>query len=105
MSLSARLNQRVTIQSIHAGQDAAGQPTTAWEDVATVWAEIKDISGSEFITADATQATVTTRISIRHRPGILPTMRVLHGADVYKLAAVLGQDNRSLVLMCSRGTQ
>lgn len=109
MSLGARLNKRIAIQERLAGRDDAGQPTDNWTDVVTdsadrkCWAEIKDISGREFISADATQATVTTRVTIRHRDGIAASMRVLYGADTYMVAAVLGQDDRTLLLMCSRG--
>ena len=67
------------------------------------WAEIKDVSGKEFISGSAEQSSVTTRIIIRHRPDLSSTLRVLHGTDVYDVLAVLGQDGRTLQLMCTRG--
>ena len=108
MSLSARLSKRITIQKAVDGRDAAGQPIVDWVNVITdgdgkCWAEIKDISGKEYISSDAEQASVTTRITIRHRPGLPLKLRVLYGADVYKVAATLGQTGRDLLLMCSRG--
>jgi len=108
MSLAARLNKRVTIQQRAAGQDAAGQPTEGWANVIVdgdgkCWAEIKDISGKEFISATAEQASVTTRITIRYRPNLSSALRVLHGIDVYDVLAVLGQDGRTLQLMSTRG--
>lgn len=109
MSLGTCLNKRIAIQERVAGRDDSGQPTDNWSDVLSdspdgkCWAEIKDVSGKEFITADATQSTVTTRITIRHRDGIAAAMRVLYGADTYTVAAVLGQADRTLLLMCSRG--
>lgn len=109
MSLATRLNKRVTIQRQGAGRDAAGQPSPAgWENVFTdddgkCWAEIKDISGREFVSAGAEQSWVTTRITIRYRPNLSSALRVLHGSDVYDVRAVLGQDGRTLQLMCTRG--
>lgn len=102
-SLSIRLNKRITIQQQSATQDDAGQPINTWVDVATLWAEIRDVSGREFIAADGQQKQVQTKILIRHREGIESQMRVLHGSNTYNIEAVLGQDNRTLLLMCSRG--
>ena len=108
MSLGARLNKRITLQVLAAGQDDAGQPTDAWTNVIAdgdgkLWAEVRDVSGREFVAAGATQNQVLTTITIRYRAGVRPKMRALHGADVYRIEAVLGQDQRTLALMCSRG--
>ncbi len=109
MSLGARLNKRITLQVIGQAQDAAGQPIAAdWTNFIAdgdgkVWAEIRDVSGREFVAAGATQNQVMTTITIRYRAGVLDKMRALHGADVYRIEAVLGQDQRTLALMCSRG--
>jgi len=110
MNLSLRLNKRVLLQRRTEGQDEAGQPVEAWVNVVTtgdgkIWAEIKDASGREFIAAGATQNEVLTTITIRQRPGVVAEMRAVHGAEVYKIKAVLiGKDGRSLSLMCSRGS-
>jgi len=108
VSLATRLNKRITIQRRGPGRDAAGQPIPAdWANVDTAgdgkcWAEIKDINGKEFVSATAEQSEVTTRITIRHRPDLSSALRVLHGIDVYNVLAVLGQDGRTLQLMCTR---
>lgn len=105
---AGRLNQRVLIQAPPTGQDENGEPLTTWIDFVTdtpdhkVWASITDISGREFVAAEAGQNKVQTKIGIRYRAGILPSMRVVHGTDTYNIEAVLGQDKRSLLLMCSR---
>lgn len=109
MSLAARLNKRIIIQQRGGGRDAAGQAIPEdWVNVIAggdgkCWAEIKDISGKEFVSATAERSTVTTRITIRHRPDMSSVLRVLHGADVYDVLAVLGQDGRTLQLMATRG--
>ncbi|MGK5028501.1 phage head closure protein [Janthinobacterium sp. MDT1-19] len=109
MSLGARLNKRITLQVMGSTQDAAGQPVAAdWANFIAdgdgkLWAEVRDVSGREFVAAGATQNQVLTTITIRYRAGVLPKMRALHGADVYRIEAVLGQDLRTLALMCSRG--
>lgn len=103
MSLATTLNQRITLQAPATGQDDYGAPLVGWTDVAIVWASIVDVSGREFLAAAATQNAVQTKITIRYRDGVLPAMRVLHGAVTYNIEAVLGQDRRELLLMCSRG--
>ncbi|MDN2699266.1 phage head closure protein [Janthinobacterium sp. SUN073] len=110
MSLALRLDKRVTIQVQAAGQDAAGQPLPAgWVNLmldgdGKVWAGIRDINGREFAAAGATQNQVVSTITIRYRAGIEAKMRILHGSLVYNIEAVLGQDGRTLALMCSKGT-
>jgi Phage head-tail joining protein len=47
---------------------------------------------------------VQTKITIRHMEGISPTMRVIHGTNLYDIQAVLGQARISLTLMCTRQT-
>jgi SPP1 family predicted phage head-tail adaptor len=109
MSLSQRLDKRITLQVLSATRDEAGQRgADGWGNVITdgdgkIWAGLRDVSGRELIAAGATQNIVQTTITIRFRTGVAPKMRVLHGADVYNIEAVLGQDNRQLQLMCSRG--
>lgn len=100
------LDKRITIEAPAAGQDAFGEPSTTWTTVAPMWASLKDLTGREFLAAAAVQNAVQTKITIRY-PGnavtILPGMRVVHGADVYNIEAVLGQDKVMRVLMCSKG--
>lgn len=103
---AGELNRRVTIQQLASMQDDHGQPGTAWSTVATLWASIADLSGREYLAADAQQSQAQTKITIRYRSGILPAMRVLHGVDVYNIEAVLrgsGALKDALLLMCSRG--
>jgi len=102
MSLAQRLNKRVTIQAQGAGQDSIGQPSGGWTTFATVWAEISDLTGREYVAAGGSQNAVMTRITIRQIDGVLPAMRAVIGVDTYNIQAVLGQDNRTLALMCER---
>lgn len=105
---AGRRDQRVLLQS-RVGRDAAGQPIEAWGDVVPdgdgrIWAEVRDISGREFVSAGATQNEVLTTITILYRAGIGPAMRVVHGVDIYNIVAVLrSRDRRTLQLMCSKG--
>lgn len=108
MSLAQRLNRRVTLQVKGAAQDSTGEVSPdSWTNFVTtgdgkVWAEVLDITGREFISAGAQQSTTQTKVTIRYRDGVEPTMRLLYGDRAYKIDAVLGEDRRTLTLMCSK---
>lgn len=86
---AGKLNSRVTIQRPGTAQDGTGQPIIAWVDVATVWAHIVHKSGLEMIKADAPVSVVQASLRIRYRTDIDAGMRVVHGATVYDIRAVL----------------
>lgn len=100
---AASLKNRVTIQAPSTSVDALGQPLTAWTDTAYLWASIKHINGISSIKSGADTSIVKASIRLRYKPGINAGMRVLHGADVYDIQAVLPDDNRVFVdLVCTR---
>ena len=102
MSIAHRLRHRITIERKTTGADAWGQPVEAWETAAVVPAEVWPLSGREFVAAQATQAGVTTKITIRYQAGIDPEMRVLHDGKTYNIRAVLPDPTarRHITLMC-----
>lgn len=102
MSLAHRLRHRITIERKAAGADAWGQPVETWETVAIVPAEVWPLSGREYIAAQAEQAGITTKITIRYQAGIEPAMRITHDGKAYNIRAVLPDPTlrRHLTLMC-----
>ncbi len=77
------LRHRVTIQQLTTTRDAEGVTTETWTNVATVWAAVEPLQGREYFQAQAVNAEVTTRVRIRYRAGIVPTMRILFGFPAY----------------------
>lgn len=87
-----------------------GVITEGYAAVATgVWASVEPMSTREYIASQATQAQATTRVVIRYREGVLPTMRVLHRGTFYDLAGPPLPDKHSglewLTLLCKQVTQ
>lgn len=107
MTLAAKLRHRITLQSRTATQDSnTGEMVMSWANtMADEPAEVVPLSGKEFIQSGATQAQVDTRITIRWRSGIEPTMRVVFDGNNYQITAVLPDptNRRHLTLMCQRG--
>lgn len=99
------LRKRVTIQKRSQVQDAYGQPLTAWEDVATVWAAIEPISGRELLAAAAVQSEVTHQVILRYRPGVVSKMRIVYGSRIFDIQNVLDENerHRELTLLCVEG--
>ena len=105
MSIAHRLRHRVTIEQIATTRDEWGGVVDSWATVAIVPAEVYPLSGREFVAAQAEQAGVTTRITIRYQAGIEPAMRVTHDGKTYNIRAVLPDPTlrRHITLMCESG--
>jgi len=96
----------VTLQSRTTGRDSTGGIVDTWTDYLTgVPAVIEPASGREYFIAKQIASTMDTSITIRWRPGIVETMRVLHGADVYDINSVLPDSDsgrETLSLICTK---
>lgn len=99
-----QMNSRVTLQARSASVDALGQPVETWSDVATVWANIRHPSGLSAIKADADVSIVKASIRIRYRTDIDAGMRVVHGARIYDIQAVLPDESerQTVDLVCRK---
>ena len=78
----------VVIQNPATGEDAAGQPVIGWVNFASVWADVKNLSGIETARA-AVVSEVKVSIRIRYLEGVTASMRVAVGAAFYYVTAVL----------------
>lgn len=108
-SLASRLRHRVTIERLVPVQDEIGGEARKWVAWASsVPAEILPISAGELLAANQVHGEVVARIVIRWRSGVEPSMRVVHGDDVYQIAGVI-PDNKSgrehITLPVSRGVR
>lgn len=83
-----KMRYRVTIQRNTPDRDGFGQPTDNWQEVATVWADVRFSSGKEFIAADKETASADASIRIRKRM-VTTDMRVVFDGEPYAIVAVL----------------
>ncbi|MGV6989651.1 phage head closure protein [Testudinibacter sp. P80/BLE/0925] len=97
-----KLRHRITLQQQISTLNSYGSAITDWEDVATVWAEIKPLSGREYFAAEQVQSEITTQIWLRYRPDIQPTMRVKWGDRTFEVVSAINHNERNtaLQLMC-----
>jgi SPP1 family predicted phage head-tail adaptor len=96
------LRHRVTIEEKSVTRSATGAEDITWSTVATVWAEVHPLRGREFLEAKGLQEETSTRIRIRHRDGLDPSMRVTWGSHTYDIQAVIPirEESREIELMC-----
>ena len=87
---AGELRHRITIRKRGGGKDAFGQPLpNDWVDVASVWANIRHLNGSESIRAGAITSIVNASIRIRHRKDVTAAMRAVYAGENYEIQAVL----------------
>lgn len=90
-----QLRSEIKIKTRSSGYDEAGQPVDTWTTFATVRADIRHLSGTETIKADAITAIVRSSIRIRYLPGVTPGMIVETSASTYAIRAVMPDVNKS----------
>ena len=99
------LKDWITIQERQDTQDDAGEPIAAWVDVATVKADLRFLSGLEAIKSDAPASIVKASVRIRAGTPVTASMRVMYGAQILNVQAVLPGGGRKeyLDLSCEAG--
>lgn len=106
-SLAPRLRMRITIQSQTPEKDSDGDDSTVWTNfLVDEPAEVIPFSGKEFIASQSAQSLVQGRMTIRWRPGIDESQRVLWDGAIFNINAVLpdSTNRRWLTFMYSKGT-
>lgn len=102
---ASELREVVNIETMTTTADAYGNesdvPATI-TDGTNVPAKVEPLRGSEFIAAQQVQSEVTHIVKIRHRSGVLPSMRLLYRSRYLQILAVIdmGERQRMLELHC-----
>lgn len=87
------LRDRITIQRRKPG-GALGQPSNTWEDVLTVWGNVRFGSGSEAIRSGQVASKAQASIRIRWRTGITAEMRAVCDGVIYEIKTQLPDRQR-----------
>lgn len=98
-----KLRHRVTLQTVTETADGfGGASVQTWADTATLWGEVRPLTGREFANAHLLQGEISTRIRLRYRAGIVPKQRITWDGHTYDIIAVLdiGGRKREFELMC-----
>ena len=98
------LRNQVQITRKDASLNAYNEEVVTWPVFASVWAKIDHLRGREYLDARQATADLTTKITIRYLQGMLPSMRVEFGDQVYEVISVIDVQERHNVmeLMCKQ---
>jgi SPP1 family predicted phage head-tail adaptor len=97
------LNRRIIIQAPSTVQDASGQPTDAWTNLLTTWANLRAVTGKEVYASSGFVSELTHVVTIRY-PSVTvnSTMRVLYDSRIFQIQAVIdpNEDRKQIDLLC-----
>jgi SPP1 family predicted phage head-tail adaptor len=94
------LRHRVTLQSRVDTVDDIGQPSTSWLTTATLWADVRYLSGLSAIKSAAEVSINKVSIRLRNRT-IDAAQRIVYADEVFDIQAVLPDGKRQWVdLVC-----
>ena len=96
----AALRHRVTIERPVRNDNEGGAATIIWQQVATVWAQIKGLDGREIIRADTPVVRATHRIVMRYRTDVDATMRIVVAGKYHEIISALDEEGRNRWLVC-----
>lgn len=105
---AGQFNQRVTLQRRVDGVDAAGQASTTWVPVDTMWASVLPLRGRDLLAAAQQQATFDAKVTMRYRADVLPTDRLMWGPQPLEIVGEpinVGGRGAVLELMCTHGVR
>lgn len=86
------LRHPIVIEASERSQDpVTGEITKTWEpiQVAPIWARWEWLSVRDFMAAQAGQSQIVARVTVRYRPGLDYTMRILYRDKIYNIEGLL----------------
>ena len=96
------LRHRLSVLAEQRTPDGMGGYRQGWVELRKVWAEIALPTGRVDVVAQQLQSIVTAEIRCRPSTGLIVGRRLVHGATVYRIDAVLPDNRNSMLrLLCS----
>ena len=95
---AGRLRHLVSIEKRTKVRGPSGEVKDVWRQHCRCWAAIEPLSSRERFEGDQPKLSVTHRVIIRHRDGILGGMRVVSGNRVFDIEGVINRQERGFAL-------
>ena len=90
----------LTLEAATLTPDGAGGHIESWSEAATIFARIEPVSADTGFAADRTLATVTHRVTLRHRAGVASGMRLKRLGRIFEILTVHDPDETGRYLVC-----
>ena len=99
---AGKLINRIMFKKPTEVQAGSGGTTTTYSTLATGWASIEDVSGSELIKSGQIGAIGTVRVRCRYVPGVTSECRIVAGNRTLEIVHVNNVKNRNaeLEMLC-----
>lgn len=91
---------RITLLTPVEAPDILGGAAITFADVATLWARVEALGGTEDVSAGRAQGLVRTRITLRWRGDVDARMRIRHGTRLFAIIIAFDPDGRRRNLIC-----
>jgi SPP1 family predicted phage head-tail adaptor len=101
----AQLNRKVDLYRLVKTPTATGGFNESWVKVASLWAKIKNTSGTELVRADQLGATAYSDFTIRYRSNINEMMKLVYRGTDYQIRHInnIEEADKWLVVKAERG--
>ena len=95
-----RLRQRIQLQEYVTASDGQGGSTATWEELGTVWADVKPVGGSERYEIESLKGNITHTVRLRYYSGLSNENRFIFNGKAYYIKYPLnkGYDNAYMEL-------
>ncbi|MGV8996394.1 MAG: phage head closure protein [Parvibaculaceae bacterium] len=105
MSGVGAMRERVAIETATRTSDGAGGEVVTWVPLATVWAEVQSLSGTEVTQAERAEARGQYNVTIRFRDDVTAAMRLVWRGQALNIRNVRDGDGRrrSLIIRAEGG--
>lgn len=99
------LREPLVFQRRQTQSDGMGGQDLDWVDLFSAKGDVRPLSGREALTGMQREASVSHRIFIRYRDGLLPSDRVVMRGNPMQIIAIINVEmrNRWLELQCLQG--
>lgn len=92
---AGKMRRQAVLESPQEVSDGAGGYSLSWQEEATLWAEMRPLSGKEKVVADKLQASLTHRVVLRYRDGVTPQMRLQMDGRYFNIRRVINVEERN----------
>tara|TARA_R110000744_G_scaffold179989_1_gene298984 strand:- start:814 stop:1137 length:324 start_codon:yes stop_codon:yes gene_type:complete len=79
------MRNKIVIQTLSGGTDAGGGQATSYGTLATVWAKVENMSGSEGMFGDQVRATSNYKFTIRYLSSVTAKHRISYNSKVFNI--------------------
>lgn len=85
---SGILDRVIKLQDRASGINALGEPSGAWNDTATVWANYSPVRGTESFMGNQKYASAEAKFIIRYRTGVTARTRIIYDGKTWDILGV-----------------